>query len=615
MRDPLWLLLIEVVFGGVSAHYFAYYLQIAPLPLVRGVILVLYIVSAEFLRKNKEIKKAHVIVWAMFALVLTLNIILGFHISVGDKSDQISQGYISAFTANDLLAFVFILPTVFCLLISLYLFINSFVSTKSVSLDKRSKPISLKKVLLFAAALFLLWLPYLLTYWPGLILGDSTDSIQQGLGNVPLNNHHPVIYSLFTGVCQRISQLFGGGITEGIAIYSVIQMLYMAVCLSFLINWIERRSGIKPIWGYLLCAVFGLSPHIAAFSIALWKDPIFSSTLCVISVLLAEFCFTRGEVAKKKLWLTAYVFLLLVAIFSRNNGIYIIFFTTVVLLIIWGIYDRFAKRSVCVKMIIASASVILFSLIVTGPIYNIFSVQKEKVESVGVFLNQMARVVVYDGEMSDEDREYMNSLLALEQYSQAYTPSCVDSLKWDENFNSKPLDNDFFKHYFSMLQKNPKIYFDSWVLETYGFWTINRPEVNTTWSNSNISMGVQRNTDSEKAAVLEDAGIYVKNIFGAEEAREIFVTDEWSIPLGYIFLGICFLSVSLLLNKQGKLLLCLSPSIGLFITLIVATPIFYWVRYGISAQFLIPFYLLLPFAFPNNESATIQIGKKTEKDT
>ena len=40
------------------------------------------------------------------------------------------------------------------------------------------------------------------------------------------------------------------------------------------------------------------------------------------------------------------------------------------------------------------------------------------------------------------------------------------------------------------------------------------------------------------------------------------------------------------------MLLALAPSLGLIATLLLASPIWYWPRYGAAVQFLLPVYLM-----------------------
>lgn len=103
----------------------------------------------------------------------------------------------------------------------------------------------------------------------------------------------------------------------------------------------------------------------------------------------------------------------------------------------------------------------------------------------------MARVVVENGELSAEDSDYMGRLLPMEEYQSAYTPCLVDNLKWNPNFQKEVLEDGFFRTYLSILRKNPRICFEAWELQTFGFWSVNQKWVNG--FTGNILNGVPRN--------------------------------------------------------------------------------------------------------------------------
>lgn len=66
---------------------------------------------------------------------------------------------------------------------------------------------------------------------------------------------------------------------------------------------------------------------------------------------------------------------------------------------------------------------------ITGPVYKALNVTpSEKAESIGILLNQMARVAALDGDMTESDKEYLNSILPYESYKTVYTPTCTDNL-------------------------------------------------------------------------------------------------------------------------------------------------------------------------------------------
>lgn len=137
-----------------------------------------------------------------------------------------------------------------------------------------------------------LWLPYLLAYWPGLIFGDTLSSLNQIFG-APLSNHHPVVFTLTKKLCIQIASIIELSRISGIALYMILQMAFMAICLGYLAVWFIERIGVRKQLVWLMVAIFGISPDFATYSIALWKDPVFSCSICIICVILADAVLAR----------------------------------------------------------------------------------------------------------------------------------------------------------------------------------------------------------------------------------------------------------------------------------------------------------------------------------
>lgn len=288
-----------------------------------------------------------------------------------------------------------------------------------------------------------------------------------------------------------------------------------------------------------------------------------------------------------------FLILLLIVAFSRNNGIYIIACTEIILLVYWLVTRSKPERSFTHigKLAGLIACVVVLCLVVTGPIYRALGVAPSpKVESVGILLNQMARVAALDGDMSESDKEYLNSIVPLDEYKTLYSPTCTDSLKWSASFNNAALENDFFEHWLSLLVQNPRAYFEAWELQTFGFWAVNQP---TAYTHGNIGSGVPRNTVEAYATDLDVYQINAENKLGHDSLRDVFSQNNQSIPVSIIFWSVAFLSICLCLSGRGRWVIALVSSLALLGTLIVASPIWYWPHYGAAVQFLIPFYVAL----------------------
>lgn len=81
--------------------------------------------------------------------------------------------------------------------------------------------------------------------------------------------------------------------------------------------------------------------------------------------------------------------------------------------------------------------------------------------------------------------------------------------------------------------------------------------------------------------------------------------DSWSIPISWLFWAVLYLSICLLAAGRDGWVFALIPSIVLVATLVIASPIYYWSRYGAALQFLIPMYALVFFLlFGKKKSAS-----------
>lgn len=145
----------------------------------------------------------------------------------------------------------------------------------------------------------------------------------------------------------------------------------------------------------------------------MWKDPLFSTALVLTTVLLMDFVLSKGTILKtSKAWLPCLAILLLIVMFSRNNGIYVVVCTEIILLVYWLTTRKKFKHSFAHigKLTGSIACTLALCLVVTGPVYRALDVASSpKVESVGILLNQMARVAALDDDMTESDREYLSS--------------------------------------------------------------------------------------------------------------------------------------------------------------------------------------------------------------
>ncbi|MBQ9069545.1 MAG: hypothetical protein IJ131_10930, partial [Eggerthellaceae bacterium] len=112
--------------------------------------------------------------------------------------------------------------------------------------------------------------------------------------------------------------------------------------------------------------------------------------------------------------------------------------------------------------------------LVVGPLSVALNVQTEPVESYGIPLQQVAAVVVYDGDLTDEQSQFLDTLLPLEDYKEEYIPCSVDGIKWADHFDTEFFDShrpEFMRIWAEVGLQNPGLYANAYIMESYEYWS------------------------------------------------------------------------------------------------------------------------------------------------
>ena len=440
----------------------------------------------------------------------------------------------------------------------------------------------------YAGIMVLCWSPWLLVWYPGFIYGDSINSVMQALGKWSINNHFPVLYTMWVKLWLVIGIKLHS-VNVGCFLYSASQMLLMAFALSYSARWMYRHS-MHPVFCLLTMAWFALTPFFAQNNISMWKDPLFSAILLLLALKFYDVCL--GQTALRGRTVVALIFLSLGLCFSRNNGAWLLLFCGMGFVILAVCQRRCAEKKRVYGLLSSVAlSISIVSLVIQGPVFTSLHWNPSFAETVAVPLNQMVRVVCCKGTMSERNREFMNHLLPLDKCQEAYAPCLIDKYKWFPGFNADYLGKhkkEFFRNYLSMLVRNPKLAFEGWQLLTAGFWS----PTHCTFFNGNVPCG---NLKSLELLKKHGHGIWQRNLLENRfiDTRFLFSELDASFPLGAVFW--LTLLIGILALKKGALptFAALLPVFALDATLFLASPLFYWPRYGYAVILLLPVMLFL----------------------
>ena len=532
------------------------------------------------------------------SLAFSFVLVLGAHIRVAEPviAGGVYENYIESYTALDGAAFCVMSALVFWVLSALVQLSGRWhfraLAEDSLRANDCGSSIRVLAVAIRALVIFLLYLPFFLRYCPGLFFGDTFSSFAQIMGWNPLSNHHPVAFTMMMAACIKFVGIMGMGPSAGVALLTVFQMACVACTFGYLSIWVTSRLGVSSRWSWLLVAFFGLSRYCALYSVALWKDPLFACCLILAVTVLADVVMEKDSLLST---LRLFVFgaLTLGVMLLRNNGMYICAALFVVLAILATLVRLgwIAPMESVSRLAAPLGLALVACFVITGPVYlAIGVVPSEDVESVGIPLAQMARVAALDGDMTESDRSYMNELLPLDRYKEVYRPSFIDPLKWNEDFSEEHLKDGFWAHWASMLSRNPSIYFEAWELQTFGFWAPN--VIGADNLPENFLMGAPYNLMADTGA---SAGVAFRNLLASfgDGVDAVIGLDAGSISGAVVFWLLMFSAALLVSCGRARLTLPLLPFLLLYGTLFIASPIWYWPRYIVAAQFGLPVVLVV----------------------
>ena len=373
--------------------------------------------------KKINIPAMKIIILLLFSLILSAVVVLGRKfVYSGLIFGSVNDNYIKEFSTGDLLYIILgmiIIGIVIALIAMIYKYLDKKIEISRITIIPKKRR---KYILICGIIIFIFWIPYLLNYMPGCIYSDGFNSIGQALYG-GYNNHHPILYTLYVKIFIDIGQKFND-LKIGILLYSIMQMVIMSIIMGYFVIWILEQCSSK-IYAFLILLFICLNPLFPYYAITLWKDTLFSLALFLYVLMHIDIVQSNGMILTKWKMIIKYCLISLAVAFLRNNGIYIIIFTDVVLIFS---FRKLLKTKL--KMFLkAVVSMIVMIVIIQGPVYKSLGLTTEFCESVGIPLQQLARTVVCGGEYSAEDGSFINEICSLDYIKEKYTPCIVDSIK------------------------------------------------------------------------------------------------------------------------------------------------------------------------------------------
>jgi len=335
-------------------------------------------------------------------------------------------------------------------------------------------------------------IPAFLAYYPGICTYDTVPQIYQIMSG-EFNEHHPIIHTLFVRGCIYIGRVICRSETVGIAIYTVLQTIFISASMSYAIAIVYevlakcRLFGQKTVYAFIstitICMMFFPYNHYMALSLT--KDSIFSAFFLVMIVSLTYSIYTNEGSNRikdsKKVKLTDIVYFIssLGAVIFRNNAKYAL----LVLIIVCAVAALVKRKKWLIKIMTLSVAAVVAGMILMWGAARIVNAQPgDKREMLSVPIQQMARTMIYhggvgvlpedDNTMSEEHKELIRDYMLNGSYVH-YDPYISDSVKKSTNtsvvINKK---GAFVRTYIGLLKRYPSEYINAFMSLNSGFLSV-----------------------------------------------------------------------------------------------------------------------------------------------
>lgn len=544
---------------------------------------------------NKKYKKLSIIISIIFTIIYVI-------------CDSVEKTYTIDIINR------YLLVNVISYFIIFYYLINSIFSFIDIKKDNSDKKIYIgnKEILTESRfsfivnfiLIFTVYLLFLLKFYPGILTFDSYNELSQVQGLLPLMNNHSILHTEVLMIFYKIGNIFNS-VNLGVFLYMLFQISLMSFVFSYVLKFMAKHK--VPVLIRILSLLFFMfHPINIIYSICLWKDIFFSLSIIIFNILIYYLTKDNNYFMNKKNIIIFGIISLLV-MYLRNNGLYVVFITFIVLYIK---YRKSIKRILSVFV-----SIIMLYFISKTIIFNVFNIKGVEIKEALSMPSQAIARIYRNNNISEEEKKEIEKFYS-NRIGEVYIPIIADNTK--NEMNQKYVKDNFGKYVILNMKlffTHNKEYMESFVSNNYGYYYMNtyysplfiqKTDLNGVVHNDKISnftlymslvlllttimIIVLWNLNNKKNILLFGLLIPVLLSLSTSIKDNSILTLLFSIGF---YSTICF--ILYIYNKMNKVNTSIYiPTIILWVTMLLS-PVYSEFRYLYPMFLLIPIYLGLTF--------------------
>ena len=269
------------------------------------------------------------------------------------------------------------------------------------------------------------WIPSVVARFPGAVAADVGRALQQYYGEVMLTSDHPLGYTYLVGSVIKLGSMLGSD-NFGVFLCTLLQWLSLSGVMAYSTRLLQRE-GFPPVVRHGLTALYALLPLSMFNAAAIIKDIPYATAFLAYTLCCAHALLHPAEAAKAWRWWTGYVFLSLLVLLLRHNGVMAVVPATAVLLVRFARSTAIGHRARYGLLVLPLAVLLLFNtLVVPRVAYPVESAA----DTLGVAIQQTARILRDSPEAaSASDMAVIDKVLVANQLGSAYNPKVSDAVR------------------------------------------------------------------------------------------------------------------------------------------------------------------------------------------
>lgn len=463
----------------------------------------------------------------------------------------------------------------------IYTTLNIFVPKllKLTIIDNKEQKI--KPIIFFIIStlvLIICWLPYFLSFFPATISPDGIGIFYKSQTHLVMMDNHTFAYAIFLRVCCIIGKFLFHSTTGMIATATFIQLFLMAIIFSTLLTFLYKRKVNNKI----LIAVmiyFGINPLFGYYSVVMWKDVLFSGFMVLFTISCYKMIENKDNITKKEY--ISFIITSFLIIFFRNNAIYMYLILTALTFIF---FKKYYKKFIFIFIFIIGSY-----FIIKGPVFNYLDIYKSgSAEYLAMPMQQIGRMVYKNVDLTKKEKNMISKVLDVDIMKDSYNPRWSDGIKFNKNFNIKPFNNNksaYLKLWLNLVIKHPKTATEAYAISTLGYWYPNIED--RAYENSIVENDYKIKMQPKAPKIIQSYVLMMGN-------RNLPIISLL-VSIG-LMIWLVFLSIYIIIKKKKfKYLYTYIPVLGIWITLLIASPVYNEVRYIYSLFTTLPLLLLCPY--------------------